>query len=111
MLRKPKNKRPADWRILKRREIEERVDKLNVGLEERRKHNIMAEWENVTHSRIEALNVKQKYKQLRAKAASRLLERRRKLAELLNAEDAALKSELEGATILPRPTTYATHTL
>lgn len=99
MLRKQKNKRPADWRILKRREIEERVDKLNVGLEQRRKHNIMAEWENVTHARVQALNVKQKYEQLRAKAGARLLERRRKLADLLNAEDAALKAELEGRLI------------
>lgn len=89
------NRRAPDWRIVQRREREQRVEALQAEMQQQEKYSNIASWENKTYKWQFKQNVDRKFAELRKKQKQALVARRRRLAELLNAEDKALKAELK----------------
>eukprot|EP00878_Enallax_costatus_P047174 GHUV01057599.1.p1 GENE.GHUV01057599.1~~GHUV01057599.1.p1 ORF type:complete len:192 (+),score=62.84 GHUV01057599.1:363-938(+) len=94
-------KTPPDARILKIREYEDRLAKIQDAVKEDSKLGAAAAWETKTDSRIKQNMVQQRFEALKARRESNLNARRDKLAAKLHAEEQQLKQELVNSQETP----------
>lgn len=90
---KPK-KPPPDARIMKIRDYEDRLARLQQSVKVDTYNGAVASWENASDKKLEQLREQQEIQALRAQRAQELDARRDKLAYKLHSEELALKEEL-----------------
>uniref|UniRef100_A0A7S0V1K5 Cilia- and flagella-associated protein 53 n=1 Tax=Polytomella parva TaxID=51329 RepID=A0A7S0V1K5_9CHLO len=89
-----RQKPPPDARIIKMREIEEKINRMKVANEADKFTGEKALWEERTVERMRRNVIQQRLDALKHRREMDVNVRRQRLAELLSAEDARLKQEL-----------------